>query len=192
MAELWLVEKGIQGIVLEQKKKKGKIKKNLREERFPYEYVIDLNGQKAAERCGVAKAGARVWASRTLSKPNVQAKIKELQEKKNQTALMSAEEADRRLTWLARVNFKDLVDNEDNARPMSELTEEQAYCLKEVTFIETQLGTHRKVKVTDPHAALRTVFERRGMLKQVQEVVTESYPDRIKRLEKESKEASEK
>jgi len=53
--------------------------------RFCHEYVIDFNGQKAAERAGFAKKGARVYACEILQIPAVQELIaklaKEAQEK---------------------------------------------------------------------------------------------------------------
>ena len=146
--------------------KEKAVKTDLRRSRFPYEYILDFNGKKAAIRCGYSPKTAEAQASRLLRIDKVAEKIQELIEKKNAEALMSAEEADRRLSSLARVNFKDYYDDNGDFKPIKKLTDDQAYCLKEVTLIETSLGSQIKVKTTDPHAALRTVFERRGLLKQ--------------------------
>lgn len=45
---------------------------------FCLEYIIDFNGQKAAERAGYKKNAARVQASQLLTKPNVQEEIRKL------------------------------------------------------------------------------------------------------------------
>lgn len=52
---------------------------NDRHERFCREYLVDFNGAQAAIRARFAESGARVQASRLLSKPNIQARISELQ-----------------------------------------------------------------------------------------------------------------
>jgi phage terminase small subunit len=44
---------------------------NPREENFVREFLIDLNGAKAAQRAGYSARGARVTASRLLSKASV-------------------------------------------------------------------------------------------------------------------------
>lgn len=49
--------------------------------KFCEEYILDFNGQAAAERAGYAKSSARAAASRMLTKDNIQARIKELTEK---------------------------------------------------------------------------------------------------------------
>ena len=56
-----------------------------KQERFCLEYLIDRNGTRAAIRAGYGEAGAGVAACRMLKKPNILARVRELQ----------AEEADR-------------------------------------------------------------------------------------------------
>lgn len=56
-----------------------------KQERFCREYMVDRNGTQAAIRAGYGEAGAGVAACRMLKKPNVLARVRELQ----------AEEADR-------------------------------------------------------------------------------------------------
>ena len=46
-----------------------------RQRRFVSEYLIDLNGQKAAERAGYARGSAKVTASRLLTKADVRAAV---------------------------------------------------------------------------------------------------------------------
>lgn len=56
-----------------------------KQEKFCLEYLIDRNGTRAAIRAGYGEAGAGVTACRMLKKPNIIARVRELQ----------AEEADR-------------------------------------------------------------------------------------------------
>ena len=50
-------------------------RRNSRHETFCREYIIDLNGTRAAIAAGYAKKGAHVTASRMLSNPKVQARL---------------------------------------------------------------------------------------------------------------------
>lgn len=134
---------------------------------FAREYVKNgRNGTKAALTLPriTTENSAAVLASNLLRNDKVLDKIASLEAARDKKALMSVEEMDRRLTVLGRVNFKDYYDAKGELKPMSELTDEQAYCLKEVTLIETELGSHLKVKVNDPLQALRTIGERHKLI----------------------------
>lgn len=140
--------------------KKGKIitKRQIREDRFPHEYIIDLNGKKAAMRCGCPEPGAAVTATRWLKKTNVIGKIKELQAERNSKAILTADELDRRLAAMNRPTMKDFYRPDGvTPKPLNELTDEQAICIKEI-------GTDY-LKLVDFHQTLRTGMQRLGMLK---------------------------
>lgn len=51
-----------------------------KQERFCQEYLIDLNGTQAAIRSGYSKNTAKEIASENLTKPNIKARISELQQ----------------------------------------------------------------------------------------------------------------
>lgn len=133
---------------------------------FARAYVkFDRNSTAAARTLpGVSEKSASETGSKLLSNLEVQKEIDRLEAARDKKTLMSIEEMDRRLTTLGRVNFKDYYDSKGELKPMSELTDEQAYCLKEVTQIETELGSHLKVKINDPLQALRTIGERHKLI----------------------------
>ena len=166
-------------------KKRKPAKTKLRQELFPYEYVIDFNGQKAAERCGVATKGAKVWASRILTKTNIQEKIKELQDKQKNKAILTVEELDRRCAALNRCTIKDFYNPDGTAKPIHELTDEQAACVKEVTEIETAIGAHRGLKLVDFHQTLRTGMQRLGMLKDGSDKLVDTFEKWLDRMKTE-------
>lgn len=117
---------------------------------------------EAAVKAKYSKKTAAQQASRLLKKVNIQNEIARLRGKLDNSTLMSVEEADRRVSSLARVNFKDFFDETGKLKPMAKLTDEQAYCLKEVTSLDNE---QVKIKTNDPLQALRTIYERRGLLK---------------------------
>ena len=73
-----------------------------RQERFAREFIVDLNGTKAAHRIGVPIKSAKVWASRQLALPHVKARVAELQQKVADKQEITAE---RVLNGIARIAF---------------------------------------------------------------------------------------
>lgn len=59
---------------------------NDKQERFCYEYCIDLNATKAAIRAGYSENSARSIASTMLTKSNILTRIKYLQDNLAETA----------------------------------------------------------------------------------------------------------
>ena len=58
-----------------------------KQERFCYEYCLDLNASQAAIRAGYSESTARSIASALLTKINIKARIKEMQDNLAVTAV---------------------------------------------------------------------------------------------------------
>ncbi len=118
-------------------------RRNSRHETFCREYIIDLNGTRAAIAAGYAKKGAHVTASRMLSNPKVQARLAELQKEKFETLDMAAEKV---LVELDRLGFSNILDymrtteSGDAYIDLSKLTREQAAAIQQVTVDEYTEG----------------------------------------------------
>jgi hypothetical protein len=164
-----------------------KSKREMREERFPYEYMIDMNSTKAAIRCGCSERSARTLGARLFAKDNIQRKIKELQEQTNQRALMDANEVERLLDICIRANPKKYANEIGITKGLHELTEDEAFAIDSIDTWEKETkdggllgGT--SLKLLNKAQLFNLKMKRLGMLKEVHEVVTEPYADRIKRL----------
>ncbi len=75
-----------------------------KQDRFCREYLVDLNATQASIRAGYSEKTARVQACQLLTKPNVQARIAELQEATAERLDMTADRvmADlEKLCWAA-------------------------------------------------------------------------------------------
>lgn len=81
-----------------------------KQERFCQEYLIDLNGTQAAIRAGYSENTAKEIASENLTKPNIQERIKVLQQ---QIALRLEISQD----WVLK-RFKDISDRCMTAEPV--------------------------------------------------------------------------
>lgn len=84
-----------------------------RRKEFCRQYVIDFNGQLAAERAGYKARSARVTASELLAMPEVKAEVERLTEKKAERAQVTAEEVINELRSIAFANTTDFVKVKD-------------------------------------------------------------------------------
>lgn len=80
---------------------------NAKHERFCQEYIIDLNGAKAAERAKFSKKTARSKASQLLTKINIQDRIAELMEERAKETKTTQEQVVEELKILAHSDFRD-------------------------------------------------------------------------------------
>ena len=62
---------------------------NSRQEMFCNEYIVDYNATKAALRAGYSKKTAGSIGSENLKKPEILARVRELQEEKRQKLVIS-------------------------------------------------------------------------------------------------------
>ena len=105
-----------------------------RQVRFVAEYLIHLNGQKAAECAGYAPKNARTTASQLLTKPNIQAAIAAGKAKQLAEANITAQEVLDTMARLTRVDVKSFYDAEGNPKPIQSWTPVQS---AQVSRIET-------------------------------------------------------
>lgn len=75
------------------------------QERFCNEFIIDLNATQAGIRTGYAKRSVRQITSRLMTKDNIQQRIRELMEKREQRLKV---DADAVVTELTRIAFSDI------------------------------------------------------------------------------------
>lgn len=84
---------------------------SLQQEAFCREYVTDYNGNKAAIRAGYAPKSARSQASDLLTRPNIQARIRQLEEAKSLRARVTVDEVVAELAKFAFLDIKSQFDN---------------------------------------------------------------------------------
>jgi phage terminase small subunit len=146
----------------------------VRQARFCTEYIVDLNGEKAATRAGYSPKTAKSQASRLLTKANAKAEIARLQAKRSERTEITAE---RVLIELAKLGFANMADymtaglGGDPYLDFSALTRDQAAALQEVT-VDTYVEGHGdeardvkrvKFKLADKRAALVEIGRHLGV-----------------------------
>jgi phage terminase small subunit len=78
---------------------------NAKQKRFVSEYVVDLNGSRAARASGYSKKNARVIATENLAKPAIKKAVEEAQAK---LAAKTEITAERVLQEIAKLAFADI------------------------------------------------------------------------------------
>ena len=138
-----------------------------RKHRFVKEYIIDLNGTKAAIRAGYSQKTACEQASRLLTDVRVKQAIDAELSKHFKELAMSAEEVIAELSKLARANMEDYVvhENGDISPDLSKCTRDQMAAVQEFT-VDTTGGTgdgvrkmilRTKIKLADKHRPAETL-----------------------------------
>jgi phage terminase small subunit len=147
------------------KRERGlKSKAQLRYELFAKEYVLDLNGTRAAIAAGYSKKTAEITASKLLRKAKVQELIQGLIEERAKRLDLNA---DRILGELCRMGFANMLDyvsvqNGSVYVDLSKMTREQAAAVQEITVDEYTEGRgeqarevkRTRFKLTDKRGSL--------------------------------------
>jgi phage terminase small subunit len=128
-------------------------------ERFAEEYVIDLNGTRAAIRAGYSAKGAKVTASRLLTKANVKADIDRYAAKHSEKLEISATRVLRELALLAFLDPRKFYNDDGSLKPVTELDEGTAASIAGIvieTLYENEgsgrskaVGTITKIRFAD-------------------------------------------
>jgi phage terminase small subunit len=152
-------------------------KTSLRQQKFAQNYVIDLNGTRAAQAAGIAESGAHVWASRALKNAKVQRMITELQSKRADKLELRAEKIDEEVARLAFSNMANYIKIDEHGKPqgiaLSELTRDDWAAVQEIRE-DTTGGSgdgERKailrttLKLSDKTKNLELLYRRLGLLK---------------------------
>ena len=103
------------------KKKVANPRFTARMEKFCQEYLIDLNATQAAIRAKYSKKTANRMASENLSKPVIQARIKELQEELRKKTGITAERVVAELAKVGFSNIKDFIESGNTITDLSTL-----------------------------------------------------------------------
>jgi phage terminase small subunit len=109
---------------------------------FAHEYVIDLNGSRAAIAAGYSENGAHVSASRLLRNAKVSKLIEQITAERAKKLGLTAESV---LSELGRMAFSNMLDyvtvqGGDAYVDLSKLTREQAAAIQEITVDEYTEG----------------------------------------------------
>ena len=126
--------------------------------RFVQEYLIDLNGKRAAIRAGYASRSAEVQASRMLRNAKVQKALEAAMQARSRRTEVSSDQVLEELAKIAFANFRDYWPKEGETLDLHRLDRDRTAAIEELTVVETVRGDvlHRRtrLKMHDKLAAL--------------------------------------
>jgi phage terminase small subunit len=138
-----------------------------KEEAFCKEYLVDLNGTRAAIRAGYSSNSAAPIASEYLLKPNVKKRLQELIALRNKRLEVSE---DRIIKELARIAFTNMAEyaawsgDQVTLENSEDLDENDTAAVSEVGQTVTKEGGSFKFKLHDKVKAMELLMRHRGML----------------------------
>lgn len=170
-------------------------KSESRAEIFAREYVLDLNGSRAAIAAGYSEKGADVAASRMLANAKVKTLIAKLTEKKFNKLDISAERILQELARLAFVDIRNLFDESGALRAIHELDEDTARAIAGIDHEKLfehfgkgqakHVGTTAKIKLADKTRALQLLGQYRKLFTEKVEVTgLEGLAERLNQIRK--------
>ena len=143
---------------------------------FAREYVIDLNGTRAAIAAGYSETTAGAQACRLLKKSKTKRIIDNLLSKRATKLEIAAERIDEEVARLAFSNMFDYMEIDETGKPtgldLSKLTRDQAASIQEITEDTTggagdgerRLILRTKFKLADKSKNLELLYRRKGLL----------------------------
>lgn len=118
-----------------------------KQERFCYEYCMDFNATQAAIRSGYSEKTAGVIGCENLTKPYIQSRIKEMQDKLAETAGVSKLRVLSEHMKLAFSSIAHLHNTWIHRKDFELLTDEQKSCIAE---IDTKIKTEYEYDPNNP------------------------------------------
>lgn len=163
---------------------------------FAHEYVIDLNGSRAAIAAGYSERRAKVTGSELVTKRNVAALIDKLLSARASKLEIKAErvlEEIARQAFSNMLDYMEIIDGKPTGLDLSKLTRDQAACIQEITEDTTggsgdgerRLVLRTKFKLADKTKALDMLMRHLGMFQDKINVTgLEGLADRLAEIRK--------
>ena len=128
-----------------------------RQEKFCYEYVIDLNATQAALRAGYSEKTAYSSGSRLLKDVEIQNFIQTLQADLEKTAGITALKVLKEHKKIAFSDTSMIREGWMTLKAYEELPKEIKDCIQEVATRETKYGNEIKIKFYDKQKSLDSI-----------------------------------
>ncbi len=161
-------------------KKKSRSGLTSKEERFCYEYVLHLNGAKAATLAGYAERSARITASKLLTKPNIAEKIRHMQNNLAETAQVSALRVIQEHSKIAFSSIAHLHQNWIQREEFEALTDEQKACIKSIStkVLKRNVGTKECPDVVDVEYVKIELYDKQKSLDSINQMLGYNAPEK--------------
>lgn len=154
---------------------------------FVEEYVKDFNGTAAAIRAKYSEKNARFTAAEILTKPNIQAAISELQEKRSKELKLSADAVVKEIAELGFSNILDFVkwtNSDVQLIDSSMIDRRKAAAISEISMTANgvRIKLHSKLDALEKLAKHLGLYDDEGKDKRSPEEVAASIVDAVRAM----------
>lgn len=111
-----------------------------KQEIFCKEYIVDFNATQAAIRAGYSKDSARVNASRMLTNANIQNRIRNLVEGRNNRTQITADDVLKNLYQMATLDISDVINDDGTIKAVSQWPKEWRVAVSGIDVSEQTIG----------------------------------------------------
>lgn len=120
---------------------------NPKQARFCQEYVVDSNATQAAIRAGYSAKTARQIGEQNLSKVDIAAEIKRLQNKTADKLEITREMIAAELMKIGFSNITDYINKDFSIKDLIKLAKEKTAAIESITVDEVTVGKQKKTRV---------------------------------------------
>jgi phage terminase small subunit len=164
------------------KEKEKAVELTGKQRRFCEEYIFDFNGTRAAKAAGYSDNTAAEIACENLTKPQIQAYIKDLQSDLEKTSGISRMKVLREHEKLAFSSIAHLHDTWITRKTFDTLTDEQKSCIAEIstqTRFEKDYSTNPDGTVMQVDYVKIKLYDKQKALDSISKMLGFDAPDKI-------------
>lgn len=138
-------------------------------------YIEKFNGADSARRAGYSAKSAKEIASENLTKPHIQAYIKEIQKDLSKIAGISRLRVLREWENIAFSSIAHMHNSWVDRKEFEELTAEQKACISEIKTKPTMFGEEILIKLYSKEKALENITKMLGFNEAEKHEITERF-----------------
>jgi phage terminase small subunit len=149
-----------------------------RQEKFCYEYVLHLNASKAAINAGYSESSSRQMGSYLLTIPNIQARIKYMQDNLAETAQLSALRVLKEHEKIAYSSIAHMHQTWIERKDFDELTDDQKACIKSIStkILKKNIGTKEDPEIVDVEYVRIELYDKQKALDAINQMLGYNAP----------------
>lgn len=151
----------------------NELKLTAKQERFCYEYCIDFNATQAAIRSGYSEKTAYASGAENLRKPQIQTRIKEMQNNLAETAGISALRVIKEHEKIAFSSIAHLHNTWIERVELESLTDEQKACIKSIStkILKKNVGTYDEPDIVDVEYVKIELYDKQKSLDSINKML---------------------
>jgi phage terminase small subunit len=149
-----------------------------KQEKFCYEYVLHLNATKAAINAGYSENSAKEIGCENLTKPNIQARIKYMQDNLAETAQLSALRVLKEHEKIAYSSIAHMHQTWIERKDFDELTDDQKACIKSIStkILKKNIGTKEEPEIVDVEYVRIELYDKQKALDAINQMLGYNAP----------------